>query len=158
MRDLSELYLRRSSPPPSAEAVRAFEAHFQVTLSADYLHFLSLANGGEPMLDCTFDYAMAFGEYVEGADQVTAFFALTADPKDGGGIWENTRLLLNELEFVGKAENVVCIARNSDFDYIYLDSNTDSPRVCILCYDLKETIPAMADLFGEFLACLHFRH
>ena len=32
VRDLSELYLRRSSPLPSAEAIRAFEAHFGVTL------------------------------------------------------------------------------------------------------------------------------
>ena len=68
MRDLSELYLRRSSPLPSAEAVRAFEAYFGVTLPADYLHFLSLANGGEPMLDCTFNYTTALGDFVEDAD------------------------------------------------------------------------------------------
>ena len=156
MRDLSELYLWRSSPLPSAEAVRAFEAHFGVTLPADYLRFLSLANGGEPMLDCTFDYTTALGDFVEDAEQVAEFFSLTADPEDGG-IWSNTQYLLNELEAVGKAENVVCIARNSDFDYVYLDMSTDPPRVRILYCDLKETIPTIAASFGEFLAGLHYR-
>jgi len=157
MRDLSELYLRRSGPPPSAEAVRAFEAHFGVTPPADYLHFLSLANGGEPMLDCTFNYTTAFGELVEDADQVAEFFALTADPKDGAGIWENTQHLLNALKPVGKDTNVVCIGRNSEFDSLYLDMNTDPPRVCILYHDLKETIPKIADSFDEFLNGLHYR-
>jgi len=157
VRDLSELYLRRSSPPPSAETLRAFEAQFGVTLPAAYLHFLSLANGGEPMLDCTFNYTTAFGKFVEDAEQVAEFFSLTADPEDGGGIWDNTQYLLNELKAVGKAENVVCIARNRDFDYVYLDMNTDPPCVRILYYDLKETIPTIADSFGEFLAGLHYR-
>jgi len=157
VRDLSELYLRRSSPPPPAEAVRAFEAHFGVTLPTDYLHFLSLANGGEPMLDCTFNYTTAFGDYKEDADQVAEFFALTVGPKGRGGIWDNTQYLLNELEAVGKAESVVCIARNSDFDYVYLGMNTDPPCVRILYHDLKETIPTIADSFGEFLAGLHYR-
>ncbi len=157
MRDLSELYLRRSSPPPSAEAIRAFEAHFGVTLPPDYLHFLSLANGGEPMLDCTFNYTTALGDFVEDADQVAEFFALTSDPENGGGIWSNTQYLLNELEAVGKAENVICIARASEFDYIYLDTNTDPPCVRFLCLDMKETIPTISTSIGEFLAGLHYR-
>lgn len=157
MRDLSELYLRRSSLPPSAEAVRAFESHFGVTLPADYLHFLSLANGGEPMLDCTFNYTTAFGEFVEDADQVAEFFSLTADPEDGGGIWDNTQLLLNALEPVGRNTNVVCIARNTEFASVYLDMNTDPPGVCIFYHDLKETIPKIADSFDEFLGSLHYR-
>ena len=100
MRDLSELYLRRSSPPPSAEAVRAFEAHFQVTLSADYLHFLSLANGGETLLDCTFDYMTRDGEFVQSPDQVGDLFSLTADRKDETeqGVWEYTPLLREVFE------------------------------------------------------------
>ena len=157
MRDLSELYLWRSSPPPSAEAICAFKAHFGVTLPADYLHFLSLANGGEPMLDCTFNYTTALGDFVEDADQVAEFFALIADTENDGGVWKNTQYLLNELEAVGKAENVVCIARNSDFDYVYLDMSTDPPCVRILYCDLKETIPMIAASFGEFLAGLHYR-
>ncbi len=157
MRDLSELYLRRSKSAPTAATVAEFEAHFGVTLPADYLHFLSLANGGEPMLDCTFDYTTTFGRFVEDADQVAEFFSLTTDHDDGGGIWDNTQLLLNALESVGKGTNVVCIARNSEFDSIYLDMNADLLRVCILYHDLKETIPKIADSFGEFLAGLHYR-
>ena len=157
VRDLPELYLRRSIPPPPAEAIRAFEVQFGVTLPAYYLHFLSLANGGEPMLDCTFNYTTALGDFVEDADQVAEFFALTVDPKGGGGIWSNTQYLLNELEAVGKAENVVCIARNSDFDYVYLDMSTGPPCVRILYCDFKETIPTIADSFGEFLVGLHYQ-
>ena len=63
MRNLSDLYLRRFGPALSRETIPAFEKHFQVTLPPSYLHFLSLANGGEPMLDCTFDYTTVFGKY-----------------------------------------------------------------------------------------------
>ena len=157
MRDSSELYLRRTGPPPSSEAVRAFEAHFGITLPADYLHFLSLANGGEPMLDCTFDYTTAFGECVKDADQVAEFFSLTDDPKDAGGIWEKTQHLLNALAPVGKGTNVVCIARNSEFDSVYLDMNTDPPRVCVLYYECAKTTPKIAESFDEFLGSLHYR-
>ena len=94
---------------------------------------------------------------MEDADQVAEFFALTVDPKGGGGIWDNTRLLLNELEAVGKAENIVCIARNSEFDSVYPDMNTDPLCVRILCHDLKETIPEITDSFEEFLAGLHYQ-
>ncbi len=128
-----------------------------MTLPVNYLYFLSLANGGEPMLDCTFNYTTAFGEFVEDADQVAEFFSLTTAPEGSGGIWDNTRLLLNALEPVGKAENVVCIARNSDFDSLYLNMNTDPPSVCILYHDFKETIPKIADSFEEFVATLHYR-
>ena len=157
MRDLSELCLRRSGPPPSAEAIFAFESHFQVIRPADYLHFLSLANSGEPMLDCTFDYTTAFGEFVKDADQVAEFFSLTADPEDLGGIWENTQHLLKALRSVGNNTKVVCIGRNGDMDVIYLDMNTDPPRVCIFYYDCPETSPKIADSFDEFLASLHYR-
>ena len=63
MRNLSDLYLRRLGPALSRETIPAFEKHFQVTLPPSYLHFLSLANGGEPMLGCTFDYTTVFGKY-----------------------------------------------------------------------------------------------
>jgi len=157
VRDLSELYLRRSGPPASTEAVRAFEEHFHVTLPADYLHFLSLANGGEPMLDCTFDYTTAFGEFVKDADQAAEFFSLTAAPEDLGGVWENTQHLLKALRSVGNNIKVVCIGRNSEADAIYLDMDTDPPRICILYLDYKETIPKIADSFDEFVASLHYR-
>ena len=94
---------------------------------------------------------------MEDADQVAEFFALTADSEGGSGIWKNIQYLLNALEAVGKAENVMCIARNSEFDHVYLDMNTDSPCVRFLCHHLKETIPTIAGSFGEFLAGLHYR-
>jgi hypothetical protein len=52
MRDLREINLKPARPAPTDAQVADFEAHFGVSLPADYLTMLRHANGGGLELNC----------------------------------------------------------------------------------------------------------
>ena len=157
MRDLSELYLRNSGPVLSAESVRTFEEYFQVILPPSYLRFLSNANGGEPMLDCTFDYTTVFGELVESADQVKEFGFLTDDQASWGGVWRNTAFLRSIFAALARNTRVVWIGSSAEGGLIYLDFTIFQPSVYILYRECDETTPQIAISFNAFTESLHPR-
>ena len=157
MRNLSDLYLRRLGPALSRETVPAFEKHFQVTLPPSYLHFLSLANGGEPMLDCTFDYMTVFGKYMEDTDQVKWFGSLTDKQEDPQGIWRNTVLLRGVHSDLGRNTSVVWLGKTATDGMIYLDYATSPVSVYALYRECDETNPKVASSFEDFVKGLHYR-
>ncbi len=157
MRDVSELYLRHLQPSTDLQTVAQFEAHFGITLPADYLCFMSAANGGEPMLDCTFGYTMTSGMFLEDADQVKEFYSLTDDTQVWNGVWKNTDFLREVFREIGRDTDVVCIGATGEGDLIYLDFATLSACVRILYRDFDDMTPKIAASFEEFLDSLHPR-
>lgn len=126
MRDLAELNINEggasvSRPAPSDQDVRAFESFFRVSLPAEYLQLLTLANGGHPETDA-FDYLEG-----EGGSAVDRFYRLTSDKVDPYGVWYRTMHLRNVLQELGSSASVVAIAENGGGDVILLDTSSASP-------------------------------
>ncbi|MGI4789925.1 MAG: SMI1/KNR4 family protein [Janthinobacterium lividum] len=157
MRRLSELHLRHTGPILCLETVRAFEDYFQVTLPPSYPRFLSLANGGQPMIDCTFDYTTMFGELVTEADQVKEFGSLTNNNESWSGIRRNTDFLRNVFSGLGRDISVVWIGSSTDGAMIYLDCATSPSPVYALYRECDDTTPKIASSFENFIEGLYYR-
>ena len=157
MRNLSELYLRRLGPLLSPEVVQAFEEYFYAAFPISYMEFLSLANGGEPMLDCTFSYTTVFGTYTEDADQVKWFGSLTDDRETWQGIWRKTLFLRSIFSSLGRSINVIWLGESADDGTIYLDCSTSPASVYALYPECDNTAPKIASSFEDFVESLHPR-
>ena len=148
MRDVAELELNWSGPAFLLPEVRVLEAHFAVSLPADYLRFLSSANGGVPTTD-SYDYIHEDGE--QGQVTVGNLHYVTTDHEDLGGIWKNTQILRENMAEIGLGVNVVAVGRDGSINPIYLDMSTIPPTVRILYLDDELLDYKIADSFEQFI-------
>ena len=148
MRDIAELQLKWPGPALLEADVRALEAHFATSLPDDYMHFLSLANGGVPTLDC-YNYIGEDGE--QGQAIVGDLHYVTTDHEDMGGIWRMTELLRENLAEIERKVNVVAVARDGSINPIYLNMSEMLPSVHILYLDDEMLDYKIADSFEQFI-------
>lgn len=155
MRDLKELNINEggepvTKPAPSPEEVRKFMDHFGVLLPEEYINLLSFANGGCPEID-SFTYLDGRGK-----SAINSFYRLTPDQTDLYGIWRRTEYLRKVLSEANIASNVVAIAENGGADDIFLDMSNMPPSVHILYRTSGNSMPKIADSFGEFIDSLYY--
>lgn len=148
MRNIEELQLQWLGPTFTDADVQALEAHFAVALPPDYLHFLSLVNGGVPALNC-YDYIHEDGE--QGQITVGDLHYVTTDHEDMGGIWGMTQLLRENLAEIEREVNVVAVARDGSINPIYLNMFEMPPSVHILYLDDEMLDYKIADSFEQFI-------
>ena len=135
------------------EDVQALEAHFAVALPPDYLHFLSLVNGGVPTLNC-YDYIHEDGE--QGQITVGDLHRVTADHEDLGGVWKLTQALREDMAEAVKSANVIAVGRDGSINPIYLNMSIVPPPVHILYLDDELLDYKIADSFEQFIDGLHY--
>lgn len=155
MRNIAELALRWSGPPVLQEDIHSLQAHFNVTLPSDYLHFLSLANGGPPKSNC-YDYVHEDSE--QGQVIVGDLHYMTADREDLGGVWKNTQSLLQYMDIseAMRSKNVVAVGRDGSINPIYLDLSITPASVRILYVDDELLDYKIADSFEQFIDGLQY--
>ena len=155
MRNLEELNINEGGEPidrpaPSTDDTRRFVEHFGVSLPEDYTTLLLFANGGCPEVN-SFTYYDG-----EGESAVNCFYRLTSDRTDLYGVWRRTEHLRKVLSDANIANDVIAVGENGGGDDILLNMSNIPPSVHILYRTSGNSMPKIADSFGEFVDSLYY--
>lgn len=150
MRDLSELKMNeRGKPvkrsPPTAEAIDAFQRHFDVTLPPEYISFLNFSNGGHPELVSV----EPIGRKGAARRSVDHFYYLDDDANSISSLWTAMRTWISVL-----GRNNVPFAVDGGGNPFVLDLNSTPPSVKACLHDENYILVDLAPSFASFIDAL----
>jgi hypothetical protein len=146
MRDLEELELTESQPPPSPELFERLETAIGHRLPSAYRLLLLHANGGQPGTGA--DTFAPLGDSSE-RWRVNDFYPLIDDDQDTWGLLGGYRMLRGTLP-----EKCLPIARDAGDSEICLDFRDDPPSVKLFDYEFNYHEMFVAPTFEAFLDLL----